>query len=405
MAMRYRERMRATIAGGTKTRKRRTTGVVTTSTGVSTSYIPGTCSDHLSPGFPRFVTDGDFNLVKSSVLPMTIDGTITGSGVYDIAWDGFVPNTKIMTGTPPPESMGPWITRAIERLNPNKPLVDIPANLLEVLFELPTMLTLLHREYPGIAAFYAKARERLSKGGPVRDYELRAATAAGAGGFLTYHFALKPMYMFIQDVLSLPDVMDQQLGRLQNGQRVGGRLHESRTSVTEVETYSISDLGMTTVTTTTEIHKEIWYTARFTAETPDLRRLTVAERTALRRAKSNGMHQMGLESFWEAVPFSWLIDYFTNASSVLTALRGWGTWSASAVNCMCHTTLTRRVPGFQHPVERTVYIKAGMVKHERKQREVGAFPTLGFNPVGLTSHQVHILTALALAIGLAKKTR
>lgn len=98
-------------------------------------------------------------------------------------------------------------------------------------------------------------------------------------------------------------------------------------------------------------------------------------------------------TIWEALPWTWIIDYCSSIGSYFKAKRNMVDCQLQGVYIMRHTTTTYAFPGKTH--DDTFYFSSSVVRRETKKRiKVSIAPTahLPF----LTANQVGIITSLAI---------
>lgn len=219
--------------------------------------------------------------------------------------------------TPSPPSWNYYSTKALANINPNRPIVDLPVLLFE-LREFPRMLRDLGRVLSG----------------HIKPSDV-------PGGYLAYKFGWEPLFRDLKGLLDLSDAIDFRQKFLLDSLKKGG-LHVRRKLGTN--SLSFSDSGQHFAMMDGKYfakgtyhysgQEKAWFTARFAmSANQDLHRL----RTDVFRSIL-GL-RISAASIWEALPWSWLIDYFVNVGDILDANRGGIKFSVTKLNIMCHQTI------------------------------------------------------------------
>lgn len=217
---------------------------------------------------------------------------------------------------------------ALAKANPNVPIVDLPLFLFE-LKELPALL----RE-AGLGLF-DKA--------PTRSNNLGNA-------YLAYQFGFGPLLRDLRTLLDLTNQIDQRLSSLKEANRSktfreslpGRSIHLDSTN--RSHTYSNSRIYFRRNRT---VEEKNWFTTRYTVDTDALPGGAGDKLNRLRWAL--GLNASA-STVWNAVPWSWLIDYLSTIGSFLEANRGSIPWTASNMCIMCQRT---------YKVTNTVYAYSG----------------------------------------------
>lgn len=212
-------------------------------------------------------------------------------------------------------------TKALASVNPNTPLVDAPLFLYE-LREFPSLLK-------GLGDILAR---RISPG-------------SGPDAYLAYQFGWAPLLSDLSTLLDLQGEMQRRIRKLQKantGQRVGGLLSKrSVTGWTPEFQFNKVTLGSSklTVSVRGDLEERCWFSGRFS--------LSQKDKEDLLRIYSDGgldavRHMLGLSggvraaTIWNAVPWSFLIDYFVNIGDFLEVRSGSVDYTLSSVCLMCN---------------------------------------------------------------------
>lgn len=348
--------------------------------GSALSNIQEYMNDTLGPG-PPFVEPHGLYLRKKKIVPLQYYGEarLSGSnwrrhyGYNPANWTGFQ-----YVSDPPATDMNYWKAKAMAAINPFKPQVDIPLFLFE-LKDFPRMLRGLGYVLSG-------------------TYKPKDIP----GGYLAYQFGWGPL---LGDIASLYDFAGdmQKTARYLENAANGGRVSRSIGGKSDpgsagTYSYTLGSDGNYVLAWTSQNTVKGWTTARIHLTEPlplsvDARQMLVF-RTAL------GLNASAA-TIWNAIPWSWLIDYFTNVGALMDARRGYTRWRFTDMHVMVKTSYTQKVTATLNQV-RDMSWSGGEKSHIQKQRAyVGANPNVGFGMAPMLSlRQVSILGALATASSL-----
>lgn len=169
------------------------------------------------------------------------------------------------------------------------------------------------------------------KGIPLRAMSALASFKGLGGAYLNYQFGWKPFLSDLRKMFDFTEGVDRTLGELRRNN--GRSLHRERvlrdtTDTTVVETtYPRSwvgvsptplllgtSLGTTTRVVTSTVKEKIWFEGRFRYWIPDIGSPQWEKRT--RRILFGADVTPSL--LWEVMPWSWLIDWFSNVGDVFS---------------------------------------------------------------------------------------
>jgi len=330
--------------------------------------------------------DSPFSHDRGVAPRVTLNGTRTQSGLtyqsIDVPLDNSPLNYLVkpwfystFTRTIPPG----LAAMAVANANPNRPDVDLPVSIAE-LRELPSLL----RDAAGIAH------------GVVN----RARAPAKAN--LMAQFGVLPI---LSDVVTLfdfakrVDARETYLRELSAGdKRIKRKLLVENWGVIVPNLIPFSSnadnqTSTNKCTVTADVTRTFWYTMR--ASLLDV--LSERDLQDLAPQLLLGMSTVTAKQLWELVPWTWLIDWFSNTGSILAAYRGGLRWQWSALNIMYRTDYRMSVsfpnirPGFTiSPVVPTSHA----VSHNRIQPTVSIYPT--WRIPYLTGRQWSILSSLLI---------
>lgn len=334
--------------------------------------------DGLSPGYPTSLLENPLDLKVEKTRRATVSATRgPGAAVYDSGfWRSrrFAPwgasSTEPFTGFRNPDLLY-WETVALQKMNPSAPIVDLPLFLFE-LKDLPRMIQDLGSYLSG----------KLNK-------------SSVPDSFLSYNFGWAPLLSDLKALLSLQDAIDNRIRFLQKRRHRRIKTHLGRNTGSREGTYLVKatpngPLGPCKVSNTW--YEEAWavfdYVVDDLPNTSDVRPFL-------------GLGSLSLKTSWDTLPWSWLIDYFANVSTFLSAYRGSIPYRLENANIMAHSLSKSRYEVTVTDLDwaqKVTQVTPGTRSWERKQRRSVAVarPHLRLDSF-LTDGQKSILGALALS--------
>lgn len=320
-----------------------------------------------SPG-PPYVDPNNVTLTTRSAKPARVSGDGVRYVFDDYAIGGY---TTDGVWYPTPN----WVeltNEALARTNPAKPIVDLPLFLFE-LRELPRALRDLGRQLDG------------------------AARSDPGGTYLSYQFGWAPLFSDLRTLLSLVKETEKRIKSLKEDarhQRSKGGLPGRSWTVSD-KTYRWSYGGSGMYVRYRRTYEETnWYSTAYYVDPSDLPSLTDSGYERMQWAL--GL-KVSASTVWNAIPWSWLIDYFSTIGSFMEANRGNIPWKAHNMCIMSKGTETLDISkkssyGFLSPPS----LSGGNVTFTAKRRKVIAHPTarIHFSPF-LSNGQKANLLALA----------
>lgn len=211
-------------------------------------------------------------------------------------------------------SVGEVATAAIARSNPSKPYISIP-NFLYELKDLPEMIR-------DIGNLKRQLQNTRRKG-------IQQVTAKNAASHqLSYQMGWEPLISDLRKLVDFQAQLDkklQELEQLYNGGGIQRRIRSPawRASKTEQvytnfpieSTITGSALGDVIRYSTVER----WATVRWYPTTlPDMR-FSSKQMARLARDLVFGMHAISAKQIWDAIPWTWLIGWFSNVDEYIQA--------------------------------------------------------------------------------------
>jgi hypothetical protein len=207
--------------------------------------------------------------------------------------------------------------KALANMNPFKAQTDIPLFLFE-LREFPRMLWDLGR---------------------VLQKQVRPSDIPG--GYLAYQFGWKPL---VSDLKSMLD-FTAQVEKRQNywrsiirGEKVKRVIVNDSFDSEWTYTAATTMYGNVVGTVRRTTSEESWYSARlkFLESIPDPSDTKEVFRIVY------GL-RLNPSTIWNAVPWSWMIDYFTNIGDIIEARNGYNRWKFSELCLMSHQRIEETV--------------------------------------------------------------
>jgi hypothetical protein len=245
----------------------------------------------------------------------------------------------------------------------------------------------------------------------------RSSAARAAGGeYLNEEFGWKP---FVSDVRSIAYAVTHSHSVLSQYERDSGQVvrrryefpEEYSSNVVAVQAFdpvvepnhnALYDLtkARNTLYKRTETYKRVWFSGAFTYHLP----FGYTSRNAVVSAagKANALLGLGLdpESVWNAAPWTWAIDWFSNMGDVITNVSDWATdglvlkYGYIMEHSFVKVTYFQMGDGrFKTP---NIHVSPVEVCVETKRREVATPFGFGLSWSGLTPRQLAISAALGL---------
>jgi hypothetical protein len=391
MPSRTRSRTRASVAPGSY--------VIT----ISGSYGAGpyygasgvgwqeTCDDSTQP--VPYVNDQPFTGSNRQATALRVWGEVSFSFAanWHVVYQGYNPENMSLASycpEPTPFDWVYWQTKALANMNPNRPTVDLPLFLYEL------------KDFPRMLRDAGHLLKVINEGGMKLVKQLHPREVANA--HLAYSFGWAPL---VSDLLSLFNLSKSIEDRkayfrsLERGTRVrrGLRRGEIARSISS-NGYAIAASGeidlMADVQFTEKLR--VWFTAnaKLMTKLPDASELqSLTEETVL------GLN-VSAATFWEAIPWSWLIDYFANIGDLMAATRGNIPWQATRMNLMATSEVETKLVNVRLRPGMTRFT-GGVLKNTVKRRYVSTYPTpsLSYDRF-LSGGQMAILGSLLTARSL-----
>jgi hypothetical protein len=276
-------------------------------------------------------------------------------------------------------------TKALAAVNPKVPIVDVPLFLFEL------------RDLPEALRTFGYWKLKKNKDGKVIPPNFNVGSQ-----YLAYKFGIATVVSDVISLLNLTEEIHKRMVRLTKASEKGKIRGKLRSYTDTVNHGSFSEvLGRDYIWYDVLERRKVdwWFTAATTLELEYA--LDIAPKDRFYRAL--GVDRFSLLTAWNALPWSWLADYWTNVGNYLAANRGGFT---SYVSNMCLMKETKSDYEFnitQHQASSASWGKASTVtppratKHQKERFAIGSpTPKIAWDPI-LTDGNRSILSALAIA--------
>lgn len=336
-----------------------------------------------------------FNMVKRH-----FDGAIV-NGVYQ--WDGYPPGKEIINYPSAIHSMWevtPWdcgievpdwpllVAKLASVTNPSKPKYSIAQFALEMK-DLPEM-------------FHIKGKSIIKR---------------AANGFVNYHFALKTLISDFQGIWNMQHSYTQRLRSLQN-------LRNTKSTVEKATLFEGTGSKVTSkdyqIALTPELqsnlyrqgHLKIWGAVKYSlgADYYGIESKSDSDLDKLVRESMYGLYEpirggflpnwISVSDIWEALPWSWLADYFSNIGDVAGATdnRLGLTIDKSCIMSHFKARIWHLGAKIYDPWGWRASVTPGGLDYESKSRSAVDLyrPYLAVKPL-LSDHQLNIIAALLVS--------
>lgn len=369
--------------------------------------------DEIHPGWNRFAR-------KGSPVPDDLGGAFSSTkswvGIYD-------PSPKTLKGT----SLISGVRRNAEFRGPflayPPSQVVLPSVTLGSLSAMGTTAIARCKPTNRPASLAVDLRELRSEGLPklfgATLWKERTHAARAAGGeYLNSEFGWKPL---VSDVRSIAERVKNSHAVLSQYERDSGRVvrrrYEFPIETTEVRTIvqnsdgGIEPQGMDAcmvdiskpscqLVKTTRTYKRTWFSGAFTYHLP----LGYTSRNEIVSAAAKAGVLTGLEltpeNVWNAAPWTWAIDWFSNMGDVVSNVSNWATDGLVLRYgyIMEHqvSSITYTIEGIPRTLTKNVFPSPVFACVETKRREVATPFGFGLSWSGFSPRQIAITVALGL---------
>ena len=261
-------------------------------------------------------------------------------------------------------------TRVGAGTNPGRPNVNLPVFLWEL------------RELPGLI--------RLAG---------RSILGKVASGYLSWNFGWRPLLSDLGKLLSMQDAVDKRLAELQKLRKKGVLRRTLQLGTDSLDGGSTNRTydGTAGLYTSVKSHatRKVWGSCVWRMSSPDAVPASHAEQIALARRAVLGLTPGNITlALWEALPWTWMIDWFTDIGSWFKATNNSIAYAVNGSACiMVMTTGTQvitvtGVPSWIKPeLTESLYVE--------KRRSVHAFSPFSTSMPILSNGQLATAAALA----------
>jgi hypothetical protein len=318
-----------------------------TTVSTTNSYLPfGTyqiCKD-TDTGWGK---ENDFDLTTRYIEGGPINGPYVPSPNYRVDFENFYPAwSKAFKAIPTYTWQGSVksLLQAVADSHPGEPPLSIP-NALYELKDVPYML----KDAGRMASELARKAEKFGFGGSVVSFLF--SPHAQARDHLNFTFGWKP---FVNDVKSISEVATWSQKRLQylrNYNRVR-RERELGEKHARVRAHGSDVIAYTTINSENIFegtHRE-WCTSKWNVYTPVL---DAIESSSVSQFANLSKFSAPLDIVYQAIPWSWLVDWFLDIGNVVSLYGNKFGVSLSSVSHMKHvrweTTITPKNPPSAFP--------------------------------------------------------
>lgn len=218
-------------------------------------------------------------------------------------------------GNPEPTD-NQMLSRGLANSNPNKPVVDLPLFVFE-LRDIPDVI----REW-GAGILRTRNRWKSPNGtDPLRDIPMAAAKR-----HLEYQFGIAPVISDVAKMLQFQASMDKRIHTLKDLSKGSTTRHAT------VYSDSVQEPSWSPSTFLTGLYQETskvrwkmttdrhyWVSTRWntTMALPE----SDIEQKILANKLIFGMHGLSVETVWNSLPWSWLVDWFSNIGDLAASTR------------------------------------------------------------------------------------
>lgn len=326
-----------------------------------------------SPPFPD--KDGDHK--KEVYYPLSVTGRDRRHNLTRYTFDDHVVAVRpYSVGQYPPISLQNWAalrTKALASFSPVKPVFDLSLVLFE-LRELPSLL----RES---GAYLLKQKSLWDDIG---------------GSYLQYKFGWAPLISDLVTLINLGEEIDQRASQLENYAkklRAKGSLGGTSSQVSwnqEVAQYGYAKFtGIPKFTIAT--------TARYQAKFKDFDAGNLKDNGGLKKFRQAIGLKAPLSTIWNALPWSFLVDYFFNVSDFIVAASGLASYDLESICIMQDYQCNGETVIYPQYFEGEVTNITSTVTGWSRRCYLDARPALRFLPILSNTQKLNIAALLSSA--------
>lgn len=275
------------------------------------------------------------------------------------------PSYPFIDTYPAEKSSAQYAAAALARTNPNRPYVDVVQNVLE-LGDIPRILKV--------------AGETLIE--------------KLAENYLRYQFGIRPLVKDIARTINCADSIHKRLTQLEKIRTAGSYrktvtldvLRDERTTTGRVFESQGGVFFVGDVTTKSE--RILRGHVRW-IPTVNFSKFSQEEMVSMAKRSVFGL-EANFSGIWEGIPWSWLIDWYSNVGDLLMQTRNIVPVTPLSITLMRHTTSISNSPAMSDQYR---YMTAATVKKEHKERYAGSATLDAQLPI-LSADQMGILASL-----------
>jgi len=388
-----------------------------------TAYNSEVCTDEVHRG-PPYLAGGPFAVSKVRHKVGLSASVFTYRNVLPEAWYSgrfYCPLPAVTAPTEP--SLSGWGAIAWNRNRPVSPVASV-SNFLAELRDIPKMIRQtmeFFRKLSIIKTPFSRSRKTIGQ------FLTELSDPKGLGSdYLNLNFGWVP---FVKDLIKIYDLEKNMTKKLTYLKRNNGKTVRKRMTLLNTVTRSSSHSTGSGTTlrpiissycyalpfsvendvTETTTSRRIWFEAKFVYYIPELAD-PKADLTSL-KYRLSGL-TLDPEVIYNAVPWTWLLDYFTNTGSVISNMVDMFRYHTVAKyayimqhysvkhkrTCSAHMNVgTYPNPPGVNPPKTQKLIASSSSEYEFKRREVANPFGFGITDASLSDYQWSILVALGLS--------
>ena len=262
-------------------------------------------------------------------------------------------------------------TRVGAGTNPGRPVVNLPVFIWEL------------RELPGLI-------------------RLAGQSILGkiSSGYLSWNFGWAPLLSDLRKLVTLQDSIDKRLKELQNLKKKGYMrrrldLEEKSLDATGSHVFESSST-IVTVKRLSQNHRKIWGTVKWRMSSATSIPDSQAEQIALARRSVLGLVPGNITlALWEALPWTWLIDWFADFGAYFKATNNSIAYAVNGSACIMVRTIVQDTVVSTSSSRPAISVDPQMGHLIKKQRFIGTFSPLSMSLPILSNGQLATAAALA----------
>lgn len=344
-------------------------------------YRSDVCDDSTSP-YP-YHQENNLYISHDTAGVMRISGTVYDPPYWRYDYEGYNPLNRssyvYCPGAGLPVDWNYWRTLALGNMNPSTPIIDLQ-NFIFEFKDFPDMLK--------------NMGDILSRKRSPRDV---------ANGYLAYSFGWAPFLADLTTLCKLAKKLDERLKylrALERGTTVRRHLGDFSYTNHYPDSYG-HPLAVVYADETVSYSLEAWYTARLKLESP----LPPASELPAEVVKlAFGVKNVSASTIWNAVPWTWLSDYFFNIGDMLDAQRGYYRYSQNTMCVMVKQRGTSTLTNVRTPPGISVSGLTSISELKQRGVYVNPLPFFAYKPF-LTRDHIANLGALVTARSLGGSSR